>query len=261
MDAAYPNLHYRIFNDGPITFNFGTGSGGNIRSESGQWGLCWGGGGNETGHLYPAYTSSIEINEAFQDVDEFWECLDRGIARQVCEDHPTCDYVTRTKDKNTGRVTIEPKINEHIGTQFTVHLVPYPSSCPPSNYKEEYRDENEGMLTCNSNLGTLSRWGFSFALPRDWRDSVRNHTFSFAAQFPKCAKWLTFSTKYYWMRIEAGKLAAFNKKSSAKGDVPVYETMKQKSLHLMFLDMEQMIQLPASWEKSVAKKRSRTEAS
>lgn len=290
MDQAYPNLKVRLFDEHGVSFNFGHGGAPSEEAVRGgkDWGSCFGGGMtlinsidglDENTNLndvrglienamanqsMPAYTTSIIVPTAFEDIDEFFQCLEEGIGKQMGEGHPSADRMTKYTDKVTGTVreVVNGDGDAKFGSKrkFTVHLYPYPSSFPTAEYKSEWHYNSGGSEKLNITTGnlekviTFTRWSFSFALSPNWKDNS-SHTFSFANQFPKCAKWLTHDTdKYYWMLISRKKLFAFNRKAGPKTK-PCFETIiKHTSIHDMFAEMEVMLELPKAWNAKKAKK-------
>lgn len=255
MDEAYPRLRERIFGQDKISFSYGKGSSpyGN-RCNSGNWGYCWGGGCN------PAFTGSIQLNKRFDDMDEFWECLNQGIAKQEDPGHPYKQVMVTLRNEKTEEV-FRTEEDPDLFKDFEVHLHAYPCSTPPSTYAAEFtvdpdifymgefREKDASRDPNLKKIRSESRWGFSFALSPDWRAN-KTHSFSFTKQFPKCSKWTSYDpNKNHWFRIAGNRLYAYKRVNGREEPDPAFSTSTYSSLHAMFTEMESNIVLPAAWSK------------
>ena len=205
----------------------------------------------------PAYTTSILLHAPFEDLDEFFQCLDAGIVKQMEAGHPGFDKKLRYRDSATGEITDEVEKDKH---HSTVHLCAYPFDFPVGDRESEWEKSLQFGRSSSSSTATAAaaggarvkvmefdRWGFNFALEPDWRERA-GHNFSFKDLFPKCTAWLTRQGGgYHWMKIERKMLFAYKVKSS-RNSQHCFQTIKHKSLHLMFAEMEEIIELPASWK-------------
>ena len=112
---------------------------------------------------------------------------------------PSGEVVTTTNARDDG-------LERH---RFGIHVRPYPRAFPKSQYAAEIIDTIDMCVSSAKGrdpgvvLGVKEAWAFNFALEDGWE--VKKQQFSFAKQFPKCTKWLTFPTKSaYWMTVERG---------------------------------------------------------
>jgi hypothetical protein len=152
---------------------------------------------------------------------------------------------------------------EERNSDSSVILQAYPTNLPSSEYKPEMMkdlmwEEWGSTIKVDPTVASWSRWAFNFSLPVDWRTDPRNTAFSFTAQFPKCALWLTHPTSSaHWLSLERGVLCAIKGKNNPQGaNNVVHKTLKHDTLHAVFADMEEQLILPVSWNyKPTGKKK------
>ena len=253
FDRAFPLVANLLLTCGHLEVGHGSSVFGKAKNGEEDWLHCWGGGGE-----YPSYTSSIEGKVPFDDADEFWCCLEKGIGVQTGPNFP-CAITKKTYRAADGST----QTKEVQDTHSSVHLRPFPASFPAANFPSEYHDDgfigmghDTGFGGLRDDLGGMklvkmrSRWAFNFQLAPDWR---RNDppAFSFKAAFPKCARWLTHEQgNAHWLSWRKGVLTAYKTKNGMRKVLtPHCQTMKHDSVHAAFAELESKLQLPKSWGK------------
>ena len=269
MDDAYPHLRKRLLHErvGEVSITIGRGCEpaiGDTDAPPDAMPFCivWGG-----GEGLATYQRSVECYTPFSDIDEFFICLDKAIEKQVSPGYP--HLLTKRKMKKpsgeTYMVNTDPPVTIGPAKQpFQVIANLYPSTTPPSVYRDTMVADLPGsyMLTAAEKsegikcVQSWSTWCFNYSLPPNWQTNpscvINNSSrFSFAKQFPKCAKWLASKQTgtYYWMKIERGILSAIKGRAHMmKEDNVVFHTMKHNNLHDMFEDLENQLVIPKSWK-------------
>lgn len=226
MDTAYPKLCQLLISR-RSKFEFGNGTANGFVH-------LWGDSTDDQ-----AYQSCIHGLASFDNMDEFFLCLEKGIIQQQGPDYPK--YISKTTIREAdGSISVT-----EVARNSRVHLRPYPTSVNSSSYADEYFDDSFRKEKHMLKLET--RWAAAFSLDANWKSQEH---FSFHQQFPKCAKWLTYNPKKsYRMVFEAGILSLMTSKQVHGKDSKVdYKSMKHANVHDAFADIEVQLVLPKSWK-------------